>query len=92
MSTLPYHDGICSKVLGSSGEFYTSVEGDHVTFFATEICQWMKLDYIKVDYFDGIQGRKFRVDKSFLDNGMIIFVLKNSRNNKNFYRDESTRK
>lgn len=70
---LPIHEGKCSQVYGSSGEFYPPMEdAEHITTFAPEICQPISLDLEGPEEKFGIMGKSFVVGDSFLDNGTKI--------------------
>lgn len=69
-SEIPYHGGECAKVRGSAGDFFEFPEdAKQFTLFKTDICQWSKLDFDKEINYKGLKLRRYKMERSFLDNG-----------------------
>ncbi|KAL3269263.1 hypothetical protein HHI36_008342 [Cryptolaemus montrouzieri] len=68
-----YYGETCREISGASMDFYTdNIIEKKVEIFHPELCRKIPLDYAGKSTVHGIEGQKFEVDDSFLDNGTII--------------------
>lgn len=69
-SNTPFYDGECGKVHGSGGEIYgPNLKPDSISFFQSDCCRNMKLDFIRNETVNGILGYRYEASDSLLDNG-----------------------